>query len=157
MLVRATVPNYWLFTLLSPPQDRQPPKGDPGLAHLSPFLIPGLGTQQARALFSLLTRGLRTRSPHAWCPRPTRAGSPPDPQDKACGQQENAGSPGVLNRPWRSRATCGCSPDGLLPDNAAALTNRQRGRWGGPALREPVLASVARGWFAESGDRGLGQ
>lgn len=57
MLVRDTVPKYWLFTLLSPPQDRQPPKGDPGLAHLSPFLIPGLGMQQARALFSLLTRG----------------------------------------------------------------------------------------------------
>lgn len=91
IFVPAPGPRYCFFTCLSPREDRQPPEGDPGSAHLSHFLISGPGAQQARALFGFLTRGAPARAlgrkwgreRHARCPPPALVGSPRGPLGKA--------------------------------------------------------------------------
>lgn len=108
----------WLFTCLSPPQDRRLPDDPPGRV-----LLQGLGTQWARGLLGLLTRGAPARSlvykwereRHTRCPCPPGPQVPQVPKEKAGGRQEKAGSPAAPNGRWRLPATCRGSPDWLLP------------------------------------------
>lgn len=160
VFVPATVPNCWFFTCLSPGEDRQPPEGEPGSAHLNQFLISGLGEQQARALFRLRSRAAQARAlgckwgreRHALRPRPTQVGKSPGSPGQSRGaagdrgKTSRAARPLAVNRHWPLQS-------GLAPSasNAAALTNRQRS--GGHAQPERRKAGVL---FAWSGGRGLG-
>lgn len=120
----------------------QSPRANKDLGHV---LDPATGPGPA----GLLTLPAAAHSRHAWRPSPTRAGSPAGPHCSA-GQRENAGSPAVLNGHLRLQPGLASSFD-----NGAALTNRQRGRSGCPAPREPAFrfAPEAGGWFAESVER----
>lgn len=116
---------------------------------------PRTGHTSGLGAIRLLTPKAPTSLRHGWCPGPTQAGSTPDPQGKKGGQKDNAGSPAAPKDRWRLRATHPTLQPGLVPssNNATALTNRQRGRLGGPALREPALTPGGAGGLQSLGSR----